>query len=149
MSFYDVLDQDFKTALKAKDEVRVLTLRMLKTSIKNKEVELRRKLEESELLSVIKNQVKQRKDSIEQYRKGGREDLAAKEEAELAVLEAYMPAQISPEGLEKLAAALIEELGASSIKEMGKVMKTFMARHGDQADGKTAGETIKRLLAGR
>ncbi|MFH1137638.1 MAG: GatB/YqeY domain-containing protein [Pseudomonadota bacterium] len=148
MSFYETLDQDFKSAMKAREEVRLSTLRMLKTSIKNKEVELRRKLDDDELLGLVKNQVKQRRDSIDQFKKGGRDDLTAREEAELAVLEAYLPTRISPGELEKLLADLIVELDAKSPKDMGKVMKAFMARHGGHADGKLAGDLAKRILAG-
>ncbi len=142
----ETFNQDFKTAFKARDEVKVSVLRMLKTVVKNKEVELRRELEEPEVIGLVKTQVKQRKDSIEQFEKGGRDDLAAREKAELAVLEAYLPAQLPLEEVERVVGELIEELGASSVKDLGRVMKAVMGRFGGQVDGKVASDVVKRKL---
>ncbi|MEW5725221.1 MAG: GatB/YqeY domain-containing protein [Thermodesulfobacteriota bacterium] len=147
MSLFQTLEQDFKAALKAKDEVRVMVLRMLRTAMKNKEVELRRKLEEPEVLGLISTQIKQRRDSIEQFHLGGREDLVRREEAELAVLEAYLPRQLSRAEVEAAAAALISELGASSAKDLGRIMKAFMSKYAGQADGKVVSEVVKGKLA--
>ena len=146
MSFYQTLDQDFKSALKDRDELRVSVQRMLRTALKNKEVELRRKLEDKEILGVIQNQAKQRRDSIEQFSKGGRLDLVEKEKAELLILEAYLPQQMSREEIEAAVKALIAELDATSVKEMGRVMKTFMERYKGQADGKLVGDLVKKAL---
>jgi len=147
MSLYQRLDQDFKAALKAKDQIRVGVLRMLKTAVKNREVQVIRKLEDEEILGVISNQVKQRQDSIAQFQRGGRQDLVEREQAELAVLENYLPAPMDEAGVEKAVAELIKELGASSLKDMGPVMKTFMSRYAGQADGKIVSELVRRKLA--
>lgn len=147
MSFYETLDHDFKEALRARDEVRLPVLRMLKTAIRNKEVETRRKLEDGEIMVLIKSQVKQRRDSISQFEKGGRDDLVQREKAELDVIQTYLPAQLSQEEIEKALADLIKELGASSMKDMGRVMKEFMSRFGGQVDGKVASETVKKGLS--
>jgi len=148
VSLYEIFDQDFKKALKARDEVWTSVLRMLKTVIKNKEVELRRKLDEPELVALVKSQAKQRGDSIFHFEKGGRDDLVRREQAELAILEGYLPRQLGQEELERAAAEVIGELGASSAKDTGRVMKEFMGRHGGQADGKAASEVIRRMLSG-
>ena len=147
MSLYEKLDQDFKGALKAREEVRVSVLRILRTAIKNKEVEVRRKLDEGEILSLIKSQVKQRIDSISQFEKGGREDLVEREKAELAFIESYLPTQLTREEIERAAAELIDELEAKSMKDMGRVMKTLMSRYAGQVDGKVAGELVKQRLS--
>jgi len=146
MSLYQKLEQDFKTALKAKDQVRVGVLRMLKTAIKNREVQLIRKLKDEEIPGVISNQVKQRQDSIAQFQRGGRQDLVDREQAELAILENYLPEQMDESRIETVVADLIKELGVSSVKEMGLVMKTFMSRHSGQADGKIVSEMVRRKL---
>lgn len=147
MGIHDRISQDFKEALKAKDKIRVAVLRMLKTSIKNKEVELRRELDEAEIMKAVTGQAKQRRDSIEQFTKGGREDLAKQEEAELAILESYLPKQLGQAELEAAAADVIAELEANSPKDMGKVMKNLMSRYAGQIDGKAAGETVKKILS--
>ena len=145
---YETIDRDFKTALKAKDEVRVSVLRMLKTAVKNKEVELKRRLETSEYLGVISNQAKQRRDSLEQFRSGGRDDLAEREQAELVILEGYLPSQLSEEELDAAVAEIIAESGAESPKDMGRVMKLFMSRYQGQVDGKAASAAVKNKLSG-
>lgn len=147
MALSEQLNQDFKTALKAKDEVRVATLRMLKTAIKNQEVQNRRPLEDQEILTVISSQIKQRRDSIVQFEQGGRTDLADREKMELAVLEAYLPAQMDREQIETAVADLIVETGASSVKDMGRVMKAFMGRFSGQADGKLVNDVVKQKLS--
>ena len=147
MTLYDTLDTDFKTALRAKDEVRLSVLRMLKTAAKNKEVELKRKLDEAELLGVIKSQAKMRRDSIEQFTQGGRADLAEREAAELSVLETYLPQQMGAEELENAIDGLIAELGAGSVKDMGRVMKELMNRFAGRVDGKEAGGIVKSKLS--
>ena len=149
MSLYDTISQDFKQAMKAKEDVRVSVLRMLKTALKNKEVELCRKLDDPEIAAVIRSQVKQRRDSVEQFTAGGRTDLVAREEAELVFLEAYLPKQLGREAVEAAAAALIAELGAGSSKDMGRVMKAFTSRYAGQADGKLVSEVVKEKLAAR
>ncbi len=147
MSLLETLDQDFKAALKAKDELKLSVLRMLKTVMKNKEVEVRRKLEDEDLLALISNQAKQRRDSIKQFAEGGRDDLVQREEAELAVLESYLPTQLDRGEIETEVMALLGELEATSVKDMGRVMKTFMNRFAGRVDGKVVGEVVKQKLS--
>ncbi|MEW6262930.1 MAG: GatB/YqeY domain-containing protein [Thermodesulfobacteriota bacterium] len=148
MNFFELLDQQYKQALKTKDAIRLSALRLLKTAIRHKETEVRRKLEEKEALVVVMSQVKQRRDSMEQFKNGGRDDLAQREEAELAVLEAYLPRQLNQTELEAAISGLISELEAKSVKDMGRVMKEFMGRYAGQVDGKLAGELVKKQLSG-
>lgn len=147
MSLSEQLNQDFKEAYKARDEVRVAVLRLLRTGIKNKEVELRRKLEDKEILGVVSSQVKQRQEAISQFEQGGRPDLVEREKAELAVLEALQPPQLSAAEIEAAAAEIIEEVGARSVKDMGRVMKTFMERYAGRVDGKVVNQAVKEKLS--
>ena len=147
MSLYDTIDSDLKSALKSKDSIRLSTLRMVRTALKNKEVELRRKLEEAEILRIFAQQAKQHKDSIEQYERGGRHDLADKEKQELAILESYLPSQIGEEELRSVIKAIIAETGASGVKDIGKVMKEAMVRLAGKADGKIVNKIVKDLLS--
>lgn len=149
MTFAESLEQDFKAALKARDELKTAVLRMIKTGVKNREVELRRKAEDQEILAVISTQLKQRRDSIEQFEKGGRQDLADREKAEAAVLEAYLPKQMDRSQIEEALSGIIEELGVSSPKETGLVMKTMMSRFAGQVDGKLVSELLKAKLTGK
>ena len=148
MAMYETIDRDFKDAMRSKAEVRLGVLRMVRTAIKNKEKDLRRTLEDPEIMAVISSQVKQHKDSIEQFDKGGRPDLVEREQAELAILESYMPKQMDAAAIRSAVAALVKELGASSVKDTGKVMKEFMNRYAGQADGKMASEAVREILAG-
>lgn len=147
MSLYDTIDSDLKSALKSKDSIRLSTLRMVRTALKNKEVELRRKLEEAEILRIFAQQAKQHKDSIEQYERGGRHDLADKEKQELAILESYLPSQLGEEELRSVIKAIIAETGASGVKDIGKVMKEAMVRLAGKADGKIVNKIVKDLLS--
>ena len=147
MNLQEQIEKDFLSAYKAKEEVRVAVLRMLKTAIKNRQVELLRPLTDEEILEVIGRQVKQRLESIEQFRQGGREAMAEREEAELAVLKAYMPTQLTPEETAAVVDAAITETGASGPKEMGKVMQAVMARFKGRIDGKAVSEIVKARLS--
>ena len=146
ISLKERLDQAFKKALKGQQQTVLSTLRMLKTAIRNKEVELKHPLSEAELLAVINSQAKQRRDSVAEYQKAGRQDLASKEEEELSVLLSFLPAQLTPEELEAEVARIIAQVGASSPKDMGKVMKTAMAELAGRADGKVVQEIVRRRL---
>jgi uncharacterized protein YqeY len=146
ISLKERLDQAFKEALKGQQQTVLSTLRMLKTAIRNKEVELKHPLSEAELLAVINSQAKQRRDSVAEYQKAGRQDLASKEEEELSVLLSFLPAQLAPEELEAEVARIIAQVGASSPKDMGKVMKTAMAELAGRADGKVVQEIVRRRL---
>ena len=139
---------DIKTAMIAKDSVKLNTLRFLNSAIKNKEIELRpNPIVLDDIMGVIKKIVKQRKESIEQFTTAGRQDLVDQESAELKVMEAYMPSQMTKEQVEKLVADVIAATGAKTVKDMGTVMKECQARSGGQADGKMMSEIIKAKLA--
>ena len=141
------LNEDMVVAAKAKDKIRLSAIRMLKTALHNKEIDLMRPLNETETMQILSALVKQRKDSIEQFAKGGRVDLVEKEEAELKILQDFMPAQMSDEDVEALIQKAINEVGAVSVKDMGKVMKLLMPQITGKADGKAAGEKVKALLS--
>ena len=135
------------SAMKAKDQVRLSALRMLKAAIMNKGVEKGRDLDDAEVLQVVGSLVKQRRDSIEQFSKAGRTDLVDKETSELGVLEEYLPPAASAEEVAAAVAAAIAETGAASIKDMGKVMKAVMPKlAGKSADGRAVNEAVRRAL---
>lgn len=130
------------------DPARLSALRMLKAALMNREVERGRALDESESLQVVASLVKQRKDSIEQFTRGGRQDLADKEAAEILVLEAYLPAAADPAAIERAVAEAVQETGAASIKDMGRVMKAAMAKlAGQTVDGKAVNELVRAKLS--
>ncbi len=138
---------DIKTAMVAKDTVKLNTLRFLNAQIKNKEIDSRpTPITAEDIMAVIKKLIKQRKESIEQFSAAGRNDLADQESSELKVLEFYMPSQMTKEQIEQLVADVITATGAKTIKEMGTVMKEAMARSGGTADGKVLSEVIKSKL---
>jgi uncharacterized protein YqeY len=141
------LNEEMVVAAKAKDKIRLSAARMLKTALHNKEIDLMRPLNENEALQVLSSMIKQRKDSIEQFAKGGRTDLVEKEEAELKFLQEFMPAQISEEEVDAIIKKTIEEAGAVSVKDMGKVMKILMPKLTGVADGKIVGEKVKTFLS--
>jgi uncharacterized protein YqeY len=136
----------FKEALKGKQAVALSTLRMLKTAIRHREVDLKRPVTEEELQAVINTQVKQRREAINEYTKAGRPDLANKEEEELRVLLSFLPPQLSSEEVEAEVARIIQEVGASSPKDLGRVMKSAMASLAGRADGKVVQEIVRRRL---
>jgi uncharacterized protein YqeY len=147
MALEQKITGDIATAMKSKDQLRLSTLRMLKAALMNKGVEKNRGLDEAEELQVISTLVKQRPDSIEQFTAGGRTDLAEKEQAEIVVLETYLPPAVTTEELELAIAQAISETGASSPKDMGKVMKAVMAAlAGKTIDGKKVSELVKSKL---
>lgn len=141
------LMNDMKTAMREKDQVRLDTIRFVQAAIKNREIECRpNPITDEDILAVLKKLVKQRKESIDQFKNAGRQDLADKEEGELKILEVYLPAQMSREQVEKIVAEVIAETKASSIKDMGAVMKGVMAKTGGAADNKVVSEIIKGKL---
>ena len=149
MSLEKTLSADIVTAMKAKDQTRLTALRMLKTALMNKNIEKGRDLETAEELAVLSMLIKQRRDSIDQYTKGGRTDLADKEQAEIVILETYQPASASDEEIGAAVAAAVTETGATTAKDMGKVMKLVMARLGGKTvDGKKVSDAVKATLAG-
>jgi uncharacterized protein YqeY len=136
-------------AMKKHDAVRLSTLRMLKAALMNREIERGHTLDEGESLQVVASLVKQRKDSIEQFTQGGRPELADKEQAEIHILETYLPAAAEPAAVEQAVVDAIQETGAASPKDMGRVMKAVMTRlAGQTIDGKAVNELVRRKLAG-
>jgi len=147
MSLEQTLGADIVAAMKAKDQNRLTALRMLKTALTNKSIEKGRALDTAEELQVVSTLVKQRKDAIDQFTKGGRQDLADKEQAEIVILNTYLPASASDEEIAAAVSAAITETGATSAKDMGKVMKATMAGlAGKTVDGKKVSETVKAKL---
>ena len=148
MSLEKTLGADIVTAMKAKDPIKLTALRMLKTALTNKSIEKGRALDDAEELQVVSTLVKQRRDSIEQFTKGGRQDLADKEQAEIVVLNTYLPAAASDDDIASAVATAMAETGASSAKDMGKVMKAAMAAlAGKTVDGKKVSEAVKAKLS--
>lgn len=147
MTLTDRITADLTAAMKAQDRVRLSALRMLKTAITNRSVEKGRALEDAEVLQVVASLVKQRRDSIEQFARAGRDDLVTRETAEIAVLDTYLPPAASPAAIEAAVAAAIAETGATSVKDMGKVMKAVMPKlAGASADGRAVNEAVRRAL---
>ncbi len=148
MSLEQSLSADIVTAMKAKDQTKLTALRMLKTALTNKSIEKGRALEGAEELQVLSMLVKQRRDSIEQFTKGGRQDLADKEQAEIRILETYQPASASDEEIAAAVAGAIAETGATTAKDMGKVMKAVMATlSGKTVDGRKVSDAVKAKLS--
>ena len=149
MAVIDDVSAAIADAMRKQEAARLSALRMLKAALMNREVEKSRKLDDAESLQVVNSLVKQRRDSIEQFVKGARQDLADKEAAEIAILEHYLPPAVDPGVLDRAVADAIAETGATSPKDMGRVMKAAMARlSGQTVDGKLVNELVKRKLAG-
>ena len=147
MTLNEKIGAEITTAMKAKDATRLSALRMLKAAVMNKGVEKHRDLDDAEILQVVASLVKQRRDSVEQFEKAGRTDLVAKESAEIAILQEYLPPAASHDDIDAAVAAAIAESGATSVKDMGKVMKAVMPRlAGKNADGKAVNEAVRRAL---
>lgn len=149
MTLVDQIVADITTAMKAKDADRLSTLRMVKANLMNRKIEKGSELTDEEVQKALQSLVKQRKDSIEQYEKAGRAELAAKEAAEVAVIEEYLPGAASPEEIENAVADAVASTGATSMKDMGLVMKAALANlAGKNADGKAVSEAVKAKLNG-
>jgi hypothetical protein len=147
MSLKDKIVSDLTAAMKAKDASRLSVLRMVKSNLMNRKIEKGGELTDEEITKALQSLVKQRKDSIEQYNNAGRTELAEKEQAEVVVIEEYLPQSATKEEIEAAVAAAISETGASSIKEMGAVMKAALASlQGKTADGRLVSETVKSKL---
>jgi uncharacterized protein len=152
MSIAEKITSDMTAAMKARDEHRLGTLRMVKSAIKNKEIDKRAPLSDQETLAVLSTLIKQRKDSIEQFTKGGRQELADKEAAEITIIEGYMPKAAGEEEIASVVRTTIQSMGAPTMKDMGNVMKAAMAKfaeNGARVDGKIVSEIVKRELAGK
>ena len=148
MSLNETIEKDLVVAMKAREELRLSVMRMAKTALKLKQVESGKALDDAQAMAVLRTLIKQRHDSVEQFRKGGRDDLAAKEEQEIKILESYLPAAASDEEIDAAVAAAITEIGATNVKDMGKVMKAVMAKLADKnADGKKVSDKVRAKLA--
>jgi uncharacterized protein len=150
MSLTEQVQKDMTDALRKKEELRLSTLRMMKAALHNKQIEKRGKLEEKEEVQVFSTMIKQRKDSIEQFEKGNRPELAKKEAEEIVIIEAYMPKAVGEDDIVAAVRATIAEMGTPTMKDMGAVMKNVMAKFaGARVDGKLVSETVKKELAGK
>ena len=149
MSITEKIQKDIVVAMKAHEELRLSTLRMVKSALKNKEIEKRGALDEKEEMQILSTLIKQRHDSAEQFTKGNRPELAAKELDEIVFLEGYLPKAVGPAEIDAAVQAVIAEMGAPTAKEMGAIMKNVMARFaGARIDGKLVSEAVKKALAG-
>lgn len=147
MSLRDRLTEDLKLAMKARDQLRMDVIRMIKAAVLNKEVELKKDLDDAEMSRIMTTMIKQRKESVEQFEKGQRAELAAKERQEISIIETYLPKALSAEELAQAVDAVIRETGATSAKDMGLVMKAVMARlAGQPVDGKSVSDLVRSKL---
>ena len=147
MAIVEQVERDLVAAMKAREELRLSVLRMTKTALKHKQIELGKPLSDDQAFAVLRSLVKQRRDSVEQFRKGGREDLATKEEAEIEILQAYLQAEASEEEIGAAVAAAIAETGAAGPQDLGKVMKAVMSKlAGKNADGRRVNQVVRAKL---
>lgn len=147
MSLRDRLSEDLKLAMKSRDQLRMDVIRMIKGAILNKEIELRKDLDDAEMSKIMATLIKQRRESVEQFEKAQRMELAEKERKEITIIETYLPKALSPEELEHIVASVLSETGARSLKDMGAVMKAVMVRLAGQAvDGKQVSDLVKAKL---
>ena len=150
MTISERVQQDMVAAMKAREEARLSTIRMIKTAIKNKEIDKRAPLDDQEAMAVLNTMIKQRKESIEQFTKGNRLELAEKEAAEITVIEGYLPKAVSGEEIAAKVKETITEMGSPTIKDMGAVMKNVMAKFaaaGARVDGKQVNEAVRKALS--
>jgi uncharacterized protein YqeY len=146
MELKDKIDSDCKTALKSGEKLKVSTLRMILAEVKNAEIAKRGNLSEEELLAVVTREAKKRNESIEEFGKGGREDLVAKESEELAIIQAYLPEQMSDDEVRSILEETIKEVGATSTGDLGKVMAKLMPKIKGKADGKKVNQMVREML---
>lgn len=150
MPISEQVQKDMVEAMKAKAELKLSTLRMVKAALKNREIDKRAPLTDQEAMAVLNTLIKQRRDSIEQFTKGGRQELADKEAAEIKIIEGYLPQAAGEEEIAATVRAVIAEMGSPTVKDMGTVMKNVMAKFaqsGARVDGKTVSETVKKELS--
>jgi uncharacterized protein YqeY len=147
MNLEEKLLEEMKKAMKTNDKIRLSTIRMIRSSSKNKEIELRRKLEDEDIIKVIQGMVRKGEESVEQFQAGGRNDLVEKEKMEIEILKSFLPQPIPQEEIIKIIDETIQETQASSLKDLGKVMKAVMPRLGGKADGKVINQLVKERLS--
>jgi uncharacterized protein len=148
MALKERLDADLKTAMRDKDALKLSVVRMLKSAIKYREIEVMKPLDDTGVMQVIGSEIKRRRDSSEQYRAGGRPELAEKEDQEIVLLQGYLPQQMEPAEVEAKVDEVIARLGAKGPKDMGAVMKALLPEVQGRADGRVVSETVKKRLAG-
>jgi uncharacterized protein YqeY len=147
MSLHDRLSKDLKSAMKSRDQLRMDVIRMIKAAVQYKEVELKQDLDDAGMSRIMASLIKQRKEAAEQFEKGNRQDLAAKERLEISIIEGYLPAALSSDEVAHIVQTVIKESGASSPKDMGQVMKAVMAKlAGQSVDGKLVSDLVKTAL---
>lgn len=147
MSLNEQLIEAMKTAMKARESLRLNAIRLIRTAIKNREIDERRELDDQEVIGVLSTLVKQRKESAQVYREGGRPELAEKEEQELAIIQEFLPTQLGEEEIRAIIEAAVSETGAASMKDMGKVMKVVTGKTLGRADGRLVSELVKARLS--
>jgi uncharacterized protein YqeY len=147
MEIKNRISSDMKDAMRGREQLKIDTLRMALSAIKNKEIEKKSDLDDADIMTIISTLVKQRKDAVEMYRNGGRDDLADKEETEIGMLKNYLPEQMSEEEVLKVVNDVITDTGAASMADMGKVMQGVMARVAGKTEGKIVNELVKRQLS--
>ncbi|MFC5450248.1 GatB/YqeY domain-containing protein [Paenibacillus aestuarii] len=146
MSLSERLNEDMKQAMKSQDKFKLSVIRMVRSTIKNSEIDLKRTLDDNEVLDVLTREIKQRKDSLQEFEKAGRDDLAANLQAELVILTEYMPQQLSEEEVKAIVQQTIQQVGASSKADMGKVMTALMPQVKGRADGKVINQLVQQFL---
>jgi len=146
MNLADRLNEDMKQAMKAQDKFRLTTIRMVRAAVKNQEIELRRPLEDNEVIEILSREVKQRKDSLQEFGKAGRDDLATAVASEIDIISGYLPTQLDEEEIKTLVKQTIQETGASSKADMGKLMGALMPKVKGRADGKLVNQIVQQLL---
>ncbi|MBI4001212.1 MAG: GatB/YqeY domain-containing protein [Nitrospira defluvii] len=147
MSLHDRLSEDLKSAMKSRDQLRMDVIRMIKAAVQYKEVELKQDLDDAGMSRIMTTLIKQRKEAAEQFEKGNRQDLATKERQEIIIIEGYLPTALSSDEVAQIVETAVKESGASSLKDMGHVMKAVMARlAGQSADGKLVSDLVKAAL---
>ncbi len=147
MGLYDDIVVDLTNAIKQQDKAKIAALRGLKTAIKNKQVELRQEPDEDQILGLISSEIKKRKEAIEKFSQGSRQDLVEKEEAEMGILSSYLPPQLSGEEITEVLSQIIDELSASGPKDLGRVMKSAMPKFAGRADGREVNRIARELLS--
>ena len=149
MALKERLDEDLKAAMRAREQLRLDTIRGLKSAIKYREIEIMKSLDDAGVLGVVASEIKRRRDSVEQYRAGNRQDLVDKEAAEIVVLQAYLPAQLGEAELRAKVDEVVERTGAQGMKDMGAVMKALLPEVQGRAEGKTVSDMVKSRLSGK
>ncbi|WP_025689900.1 GatB/YqeY domain-containing protein [Paenibacillus zanthoxyli] len=146
MNLSERLNEDMKQAMKSKDKFKLSTIRMVRSTIKNLEIELKRTLDDNEVLDILSREIKQRKDALQEFEKAGRDELAASNKAEIEIIAQYLPEQLSEEEIKVIVQQTIQETGASSRNDMGKVMSALMPKVKGRADGKLVNQAVLQFL---